>query len=103
MFEQEAIKINLREDARAIKKQLKDFKKEASKDYNIEIPENLEQLTSEEFHVWIMGVKDSILKAEENLVRKTTLVILLESYLKSAEALESLKSKQSAQNPLDMA
>ena len=50
-----------------------------------------------------MGVKDSILKAEENLVRKTTLVILLESYLKSAEALESLKSKQSAQNPLDMA
>jgi len=94
MFEQEALKINMREDGGAIINQLKKFSKEISKDYNIDVPAEPEKLTTEEFHAWIMSVKDSILKTEENLVRKTTLVVLLESYLKSANALKDLKEKQ---------
>ena len=65
MFELDAIKINLTEEGRAIINELKKFGKEVSRDYGIDVPKDLEKITKQELHDWLMSVKDKILPEKE--------------------------------------
>mgnify|MGYP003476048080 CR=1 FL=1 len=103
MFELDAIKINLTEEGRAIINELKKFGKEVSRDYCIDVPQNLEKITKQELHDWLMSVKDKILEKEAKQERKTTLCILLNSYLNSVNQYKSYVKKQESQKQPDMA
>lgn len=88
-----AVKINMREAGMAIKLQLQKYGKEISRDYKVELPADVENLTDASLKTWILQNKDKILKAEENLERKSILVVLLNSYLFSLSQMHKLNKE----------
>ena len=88
-----AAQINLKEASYAIKIQLQKFGKEISRDYNINVPYDVENITDEELNDWIMSVKDRIIKQEHELERKSILVILLKSYENSLNQIAEYENK----------
>lgn len=97
MFELDEIKIHLAEKGREIVNDLKKYGKEVSRDYGVEIPKDLENITKQELYNWIMASKDKILDKESTRERKMTLYYLLKAYLNAVDQYKTYVKKQGAQ------
>ena len=89
----ERININLTEARKMIKIHLDKFGKDIASDYRIVVPADISEASKEEFHTWIMSVKDSIIKVEEKLEVKSILYVMLNSYLNSLQQLKKVDAE----------
>jgi len=102
MFELDEIKIHLTEKSREIINDLKKYGKEVSRDYGIELPKDLDNISQKELYDWIMSVKDKILSKEDKRDRKMTLYYLLKAYLNSVNQYKAYVKKQESQKQTNM-
>ncbi len=89
----ERIEINMREARKMLKIQIDKFGKEMASDYRIKIPEGITEASKEDFHLWVMSVKDKIIAVEEKLTVKSFFYVILNSYLSSLEQLKKVEKQ----------